>query len=258
MKYNRKIFTYFCLIAILAGSIPAQLSAQGREAAREANNDAEKGFAGRVQPEANPPQRIAVEPNSPNQADIWTGRSSYWPNDNVQIYFKTSFDSYVYIFNKDTEGNVYQIFPNYYDRDNFCRANRTYVIPDDSYKLRVTGPQGYESLQLIAYPRRYQFFNAFHEFKATNPFPSRSRGVEELKDLFKRNIEENGPAARPAEPARRNGPEAQRIVVTPNPPAPQPLVFAEAWTRFYVRGFYNTPPAPPQPGPRPRAPRRTS
>ena len=98
---------------------------------------------------------IIVNPNPPFSASVWTDRSQYYPGDKVTIYFRTTRDAYIYIFDIDTVGNVSLIFPNIYSDNNYRRANSTYSLPDNSrYNLTVGGPSGVEQLVMFATPTK--------------------------------------------------------------------------------------------------------
>ena len=98
---------------------------------------------------------IIVNPNPPFSTSIWTDRSQYYPGDKVTIYFRTTRDAYIYVFDIDTVGNVSLIFPNIYSENNYRRANSTYSLPDNSrYNLTVGGPSGVEQLVMFATPSK--------------------------------------------------------------------------------------------------------
>ena len=90
------------------------------------------------------PSGVEIHPpqNGSLRATIWTDAYRYYEGDPVRVYFRTTQDAYVYIFDRDTEGQTRQLFPNYYDRENFVRGGVTYRIPDRNYGLRVSGPSG--------------------------------------------------------------------------------------------------------------------
>ncbi len=97
---------------------------------------------------------IIINPNPPYQTSIWTDRSQYDPGDRLNVYFRTSKDAYVYIFDIDTVGNVSLIFPNIYSGSNYKRAGgQTHSLPDNArYNLTIGGPAGVEQLVMIATP----------------------------------------------------------------------------------------------------------
>lgn len=41
---------------------------------------------------------IIINPNPPYQTSIWTDKSQYNPGERLNVYFRTSKDAYIYIF----------------------------------------------------------------------------------------------------------------------------------------------------------------
>lgn len=102
-------------------------------------------------------QDIIITPTQPSTLTIkvWTDRaagSTYYPGDRINIYFKTSQDAYVTIYDYTTSGQLKVIFPNFFQRDNFVRGGITYVIPNPNYNYNFTisGPNGREIIEAIA------------------------------------------------------------------------------------------------------------
>ena len=116
------------------------------------------------------------------RATIWTDAYRYYEGDPVRVYFRTTQDAYVYIFDRDTEGLTRQLFPNYYDRENLVRGGATYRIPDRNYGLRVSGPSGWERLEMAAVSSLPECLRAFSTFEPDAPYPLRSGGVIEVLD----------------------------------------------------------------------------
>jgi hypothetical protein len=87
--------------------------------------------------------------------DVWTDHdtgSNYYEGDNVTIYFKTSQDAYVTIYDLDSRGNVNLIFPPSPTDNHLVQAGEVYQIPDPSadYTLTLEGPPGNENIQMVA------------------------------------------------------------------------------------------------------------
>jgi hypothetical protein len=62
---------------------------------------------------------------------LWLDKKSgvtYAPGERIKIFFQTSQDSFVKIYNYDTKGRVKVIFPNRYSPDNFVRAGEVNSI----------------------------------------------------------------------------------------------------------------------------------
>lgn len=107
------------------------------------------------------PAQIYVHPVSSSyhrydlDIDVWTDQpegSVYYPNEEIQIYFRANRDCYVTLYNIDTEGRINRIWPMHRHDDNHVRGHRTYRVPDrrDDYELRVSGPAGIEYIQAVA------------------------------------------------------------------------------------------------------------
>ncbi len=102
-------------------------------------------------------QDIIITPTQPSSliVKIWTDRaigSTYYQGDNIHIYFKTSQDAYITIYDYTTDGNLRVLFPNSYQRDNFVKGGEVYVIPNPNYgyNLIVSGPNGRETIEAVA------------------------------------------------------------------------------------------------------------
>ncbi|MFH0794996.1 MAG: DUF4384 domain-containing protein [bacterium] len=183
-------------------------------------------------------EQIVIEPRPDFSVGIWTDRSAYYEGDYIRVNFRTDRDSFIYIFDTDTEGITRQLFPNYYDQDNFVRGGRTYSIPDNNYSLRVSGPSGQEYLRAVAVPRRYDCLDPYTRFEPGTPFPLYQNGADGLK-LELQHFAMPGNVVSSGE---TQGAVTHRIIVQPPPPPPRPDVyFAEATTSFQVwarRGYY--------------------
>ncbi len=85
---------------------------------------------------------------------IWTEKGSdrYRIGEDVVYVISTNRDSYVTLFNIGTSGNIYQIYPNEYQRDNFCRAGQTVRIPGSNadFAFQLQGPTGVETVKAFA------------------------------------------------------------------------------------------------------------
>jgi hypothetical protein len=87
--------------------------------------------------------------------EVWVDRgegATYYPGEEIGVYFRASRDCYVVIYNINTKGYVNLLYP--YDQydDYYVEGGRTYRIPDrfDDYDLTVDGPAGTEYIQAVA------------------------------------------------------------------------------------------------------------
>ncbi len=91
--------------------------------------------------------------------EVWTSNSDgeFYDGDNIVIYFRASRDAFVSIYSIDTRGRVNLLFPTYEGEDNFVNGGVTYSLPGDKdkYDLRVSGPEGFENIQVVASRERF-------------------------------------------------------------------------------------------------------
>jgi len=87
--------------------------------------------------------------------DVWVDRgdgSVYNPGDEIKVFFETSRDCYVVVYNIDTRGYVNILYPYDHTDSPWVEGNQVYRVPGryDDYDLRVDGPEGVEYVQAIA------------------------------------------------------------------------------------------------------------
>jgi len=87
--------------------------------------------------------------------EVWVDKgegATYYPGEEIKIYFRASRDCYVVIYNINTRGYVNLLYPYDGDDDYYVEGGRTYRIPDrfDDYDLTVDGPPGTEYIQAVA------------------------------------------------------------------------------------------------------------
>jgi hypothetical protein len=182
---------------------------------------------------------------SPFTLGIWTDEQEYCPGQHILIFFTASRDCYIYIFDRDTRGKRRQLFPNYYDQNNFLPAGRTFFIPDKNYSMRVAGPAGTETLDAVAVAERYPIIQPYGRLKESDPFPLRKQGAEPLLKALRESCpvekephgkpqSKGGPVASDsAKKAAPGGGEPQGIIIEP---PERGYRYAEAHTSFEVRG----------------------
>ncbi|GIX45361.1 MAG: hypothetical protein KatS3mg130_1769 [Candidatus Sumerlaea sp.] len=174
------------------------------------------------------PERVSIVPKPvdvPLNVRVRTDRARYHIGDSIRVHFSVTRDAYVFIFNTDAAGITRQIFPNYYDRQNFCKAGREYYIPDRSYDLEVTGPPGNETLTIVAVAQDLPILREFHRYSRRDPYPASRDGAAALV----RRIEQLR-----AEPSS--------LSIRPVPRRERENLWAEDTTTFYVMGVSRVPP----------------
>jgi hypothetical protein len=113
---------------------------------------------------------------------VWTGQSTYEVGDSARIYFRTNRDAYVYIYSTDPRGVTTQIFPNYYDRENWVEGGRNYRLPRGNYRMRITPPTGREVITAYAVAARSSGRGP-RRSSSENPFPRSSSPQAELRSI---------------------------------------------------------------------------
>lgn len=104
---------------------------------------------------ANAGEKSGIQRTNDLEIDVWINKSdgaTYYYGEDVAIYFRTSDDCYVVVYDIDPAGNISLLYPSGYDGDCFVRGGEVYRIPDvyDDYRLEVTGPEGKEYIYAIA------------------------------------------------------------------------------------------------------------
>jgi len=89
------------------------------------------------------------------KVDLWADRGNggiYKEGELMQVYFKVNKDCYVRLINRDTKGNILQLYPNKYSGYNKINGNKTYLIPgrNDRFIFKVIPPFGSELLTIFA------------------------------------------------------------------------------------------------------------
>lgn len=76
----------------------------------------------------------------------------YRDGDSLELTIQVTEDSYVWVFDTGTSGQVVQVFPNRFESDNFVRAGTALTIPRQGkdYRFVVSRPAGADLLTVIA------------------------------------------------------------------------------------------------------------
>lgn len=98
--------------------------------------------------------------------EVWVDHSDgeYYEGENVVISFRSNRDAFVSIYSIDSRGRVNLLFPVDATDDNFIFGGVTYSLPgkNDDYDLAVTGPEGFENIQIIGSRERFPIPNWYH------------------------------------------------------------------------------------------------
>jgi len=106
-----------------------------------------------------PTQRV-IRPGKLD-VDVWINKDEggvYRPGESMRVYFRSSGDGYVLVFNVDTEGYIHLIYPYGPEDPPSVDGGRAYRIParSDPYDLVADGPPGIEYVVAVASPYPFQ------------------------------------------------------------------------------------------------------
>ncbi|PIX87106.1 MAG: hypothetical protein COZ31_12125 [Nitrospirae bacterium CG_4_10_14_3_um_filter_44_29] len=91
---------------------------------------------------------VLDDPSAPLSVKVWTDKKEYREGDKIKIYIKGNKPFYAKVIYKETTGNLIQILPNPYRKDNYFNGGVIYEIPsgNDKFELEVNPPFGEESV----------------------------------------------------------------------------------------------------------------
>ncbi|MFX0135520.1 MAG: DUF4384 domain-containing protein [Candidatus Hodarchaeota archaeon] len=95
---------------------------------------------------------IMSDDSAPLTVTLRTEKGEYALGDEIRIFIQGNKNFYANIVYEDATGNLIQILPNQYRKDNLFKGNREYMIPDknDNFSLRIQPPFGTEKIRLYA------------------------------------------------------------------------------------------------------------
>jgi hypothetical protein len=132
---------------------------------------------------------IEIKPNKVLMAQMNKPNGSVY-NHGETIWFtvKNNVQGYLYILDIPPEGTVTQLFPNYYQKDNFVRIG-THKIPSiPRYKFTISGKDsGLEFVEYILSSQPINYLQNFPKTKA-NPFPTIGKTTKKEFVKFKLNL----------------------------------------------------------------------
>ncbi|MGE5177035.1 MAG: DUF4384 domain-containing protein [Hyphomicrobiales bacterium] len=103
-------------------------------------------------------EQVPRQPAGPPQTiDVWTNKEEggvYSPGEGMRIFFRSSADAFVLLYNIDTDGYIHLIYPYVPSDPERVEGGRTYQIPSrrDPYDLVADGPPGMEFVVAVASP----------------------------------------------------------------------------------------------------------
>lgn len=99
--------------------------------------------------------KIIINPQSSFRVNVWVDKgegATYYTGEKLTVYFQSNKNCYLTLFDFTPEGEVHQIFPNRWHRDNYVRAGKICQIPapEDGFEFTIKGPPGEEIIKAIA------------------------------------------------------------------------------------------------------------
>ncbi len=154
----------------------------------------------------------------PVDVDVWLDRadgSVYDYGQALTIRFRTEADSYVAIYNVDSDGYLGLLYPRYGDPQ-WVEAGRIYSIPGprENYDLIVDGPKGIEYVVAVA-----------------SPYPLRLNTLESSSEYWYRSASVGGRIS--GDPSQAIWDVNERLAWDGNDRGPEGYASDVAW--FYVR-----------------------
>lgn len=100
--------------------------------------------------ESNP--GLSDDPLAPLQVKIWTDKPAYQEGQKIKVYLKGNKPFFARIIYKDAGGNMVQLLPNPFRKENYFNGGVMYELPsgDDRFELEVSPPFGNESIIIYA------------------------------------------------------------------------------------------------------------
>ncbi|MBW2368955.1 MAG: DUF4384 domain-containing protein [Deltaproteobacteria bacterium] len=97
--------------------------------------------------------------------DMWANQATYKIGDKITYHFISDKPCYLVLLSKTSDGNLVQVFPNKYDRNQLVSANIKHSIPleGSGLSLEVTGPIGREELIALTADEPFELFPLDYE-----------------------------------------------------------------------------------------------
>ena len=97
-------------------------------------------------------KNVNDDPSAPLTVQVWTGKKEYRQGEKIKVYIKGNKPFYARILYKDAAGNMVQLLPNPFKKDNYFNGGVIYELPsgNDRFDLEVSPPFGREDVILYA------------------------------------------------------------------------------------------------------------
>jgi hypothetical protein len=93
-------------------------------------------------------KEFSDDPVAPLKVKLWTDKREYKQGEKVKIYIKGNKPFYARVLYRDVRGEMVQLLPNPYRRDDYFNGGTVYEIPsgNDRFDLEVSPPFGEENI----------------------------------------------------------------------------------------------------------------
>jgi len=97
-------------------------------------------------------KNVNEDPSAPLTVQVWTGKKEYRQGEKIKVYIRGNKPFYARILYKDAGGNIVQLLPNPFKKDNYFNGGVIYELPsgNDRFDLEVSPPFGREDVILYA------------------------------------------------------------------------------------------------------------
>ncbi len=146
--------------------------------------------------------------NAPLTVKVWTPQKTYREGEKIQILLQGNRDFYAKIIDVTSGGEIIQLLPNNFRKNNFFKANEIYKIPneEDQFDMTVSPPFGQD--KIIAYVSELPLGNAAMEPVGQGGL-NQYRGTEESLGVQTRGIFLGSKTGAPAAPKATMGNKPQ-------------------------------------------------
>jgi len=93
---------------------------------------------------------VVDDPAAPLHVQVWTGKKHYQQGEKIKVYLKGNKPFYARLLYKDAGGNLVQLLPNPFRKENYFNGGVIYELPsgNDKFDLEVSPPFGQEDIIL--------------------------------------------------------------------------------------------------------------
>jgi len=132
---------------------------------------------------------IVSAADATQQVTIKPSKSEYKiGSDSLEMDISSSKNGYLTLFSVGTSGEMYQLFPNQYDKNNQITANTAFHIPTVGWNINASGPKGKDRFVAIVSNDPNQFANLGIP---VSPFRKLEKSSKSVKDIVEVSLKPN-------------------------------------------------------------------